>query len=55
MRFTVEELYNIPVTYMEYFLENDYMITISDEFMRQMLATTRKYCVVIFEGWTKEK
>jgi hypothetical protein len=23
------------------------MITISDEFMRQMLATTRKYCVVI--------
>lgn len=23
------------------------MITISDEFMQQMLATTRKYCVVI--------
>ena len=23
------------------------MITISDEFMRQMLTTTRKYCVVI--------
>ena len=49
MRFTVEELYNIPVTYIEYFLENDYMITISDEFMRQMLATTRKYCVVILK------
>ena len=26
------------------------MITISDEFMRQMLATTRKYCVVILKA-----
>jgi hypothetical protein len=25
------------------------MITISDEFMQQMLATTRKYCVVILK------
>jgi hypothetical protein len=25
------------------------MITISDEFMRQMLTTTRKYCVVILK------
>jgi len=32
---------------MEQSLENDSLITISDEFMRQMLATTRKYCVVI--------
>jgi hypothetical protein len=34
---------------MEQSLENDYMITISDEFMQQMLATTRKYCVVILK------
>jgi hypothetical protein len=30
-------------------LENDYMITISDEFMQQMLTTTRKYSVVILK------
>jgi hypothetical protein len=32
---------------MEKCLENDSMITVSDEFMQQMLANTRKYCVVI--------
>ncbi len=43
------QLYNVPVTCMKQPLENDYMITISDEFMQQMLATTRKYCVVILK------
>src|SRR6266571_7637693 len=32
---------------MKHLLENGYMTVITDEFMRQMLTTTRNYCVVI--------
>src|SRR6266581_8035857 len=38
---------------MEQYLENDSMTAISDEFMQQMLTTTRKYCVVILKAGPK--
>jgi hypothetical protein len=34
----------------EPFLEDTFMTTISDEFMRQMLSTTKNYCVVILKA-----
>jgi len=38
---------------MKHLLENGYMTVITDEFMRQMLTTTRKYCVVILKAGPK--
>jgi len=35
---------------MNHFLEDTFMTTISDEFMRQMLSTTKNYCVVILKA-----
>ena len=34
----------------ETFLENISITTITDEFMQQMMSTTRKYCVVILKA-----
>src|SRR5260370_18721170 len=35
---------------MKHFWEENYMATITDEFMRQMLSTTRDYCIVILKA-----
>jgi len=35
---------------MKHFGEDDYMTTITDEFMRQMMSTTKNYCVVILKA-----
>src|SRR2546425_11888864 len=35
---------------MKLFLEENFMTTISDEFMRQMISKTRNYCIVILKA-----
>jgi hypothetical protein len=32
---------------MKHFVEDNYMTTITDEFMRQMISNTKNYCIVM--------
>src|SRR5438128_306136 len=45
--------FNASVSWMKHFLEDNSMIAITDEFMRQMMSTTKNYCIVILKAGPK--